>query len=192
MRLVITGTPGVGKTTLASELSKALGLPIVKVEDLIHDYLQWDPTLLTNRIVNVEEAYEELNRRLREMGSYIVDTVAVDLIDPSLIDWCVVLRLDPRELLRRLLGRGWPWCKVVENVFSEVIGVLASACLSAVGPNHVIEVNTTGKDVAQVVNEVLSAIAHAKPLVNSVDWLELLDTDFLLNMEGELDKCRVY
>lgn len=189
MRLLITGTPGTGKTTLAHGLSAVLGIPIVKVEEFISDYLKWDPELNTNYIIDAEGASKKLNKKLSELNSYIVDTVALDLIDASLIDWCIVLRLDPKVLLNRLMQRGWPWCKVVENVFSEILGVSLSSCISKFSYERVIEVNTTGKSPEQLMEDILMMLSYGKPIINVVDWLEMLDTEFLLKIEGELDSC---
>lgn len=78
--------------------------------------------MLTNYVVDEEEARELIKRSLRGLDSYVIDTVAINLIDKALIDWCIVLRLNPpTELMRRLLMRNWPKCKIVENVLAEAV-----------------------------------------------------------------------
>ncbi|WP_243668409.1 AAA family ATPase [Vulcanisaeta sp. JCM 16161] len=41
VRLLITGSPGVGKTTVAMELSKALNAVLIDINDIIRPLLRW-------------------------------------------------------------------------------------------------------------------------------------------------------
>ncbi len=45
LRILVTGTPGTGKSSLAEELGAALKIPVVEVGDLIKEnklYEEWD------------------------------------------------------------------------------------------------------------------------------------------------------
>ena len=190
VRLLITGSPGVGKTAVAMELSKALNAALIDINEIIKPLLKWDPGLSTNYVTDAEKARELIKGRLSGLNSYIIDTVAINLIDRELIDWCIVLRLNPVELMRRLLLRNWPKCKVVENVLAEVVGSSLSMAIDLFGKDRVIEVDTTNRGVQDIVKYIISHVSSGNGVVGVVDWLEVLDTDFLISLSRELDECR--
>ncbi|KUO92166.1 MAG: kinase [Vulcanisaeta sp. CIS_19] len=189
VRLLVTGTPGVGKTTIATGLARIYGAAIVGLDEIITPVLKWDPKLQTYHVTNENEARKLITERLKTLNSYIIDTVAVNLIDASLIDWCVVLRLEPTQLMDRLTRRNWPHCKVVENVLAEIVGSSLVMAINMFGRDRVIEVDTTNKNVDEVINYITNRIAYGRPAVGIVDWLDDVDTDILINLSKELDAC---
>jgi Predicted nucleotide kinase (related to CMP and AMP kinases) len=189
VRLLVTGTPGVGKTTIATGLARIYGATIVGLDEIITPVLKWDPKLQTYHVTNENEARKLITERLKTLNSYIIDTVAVNLIDASLIDWCVVLRLEPTQLMDRLTRRNWPHCKVVENVLAEIVGSSLVMAINTFGRDRVIEVDTTNKNVNEVINYITNRIAYGRPAVGIVDWLDDVDTDILINLSKELDAC---
>jgi len=189
VRLLVTGTPGVGKTTIATGLARIYGAAIVGLDEIITPVLKWDPELQTYHVTNENEARKLITERLKTLNSYIIDTVAVNLIDASLIDWCVVLRLEPTQLMDRLTRRNWPHCKVVENVLAEIVGSSLVMAINTFGRDRVIEVDTTNKNVDEVINYITNRIAYGRPAVGIVDWLDDVDTDILINLSKELDAC---
>lgn len=186
---MVTGTPGVGKTTIATGLARIYGATIVGLDEIITPVLKWDPKLQTYHVTNENEARKLITERLKTLNSYIIDTVAVNLIDASLIDWCVVLRLEPTQLMDRLTRRNWPHCKVVENVLAEIVGSSLVMAINTFGRDRVIEVDTTNKNVDEVINYITNRIAYGRPAVGIVDWLDDVDTDILINLSKELDAC---
>jgi adenylate kinase len=189
VRLLVTGTPGVGKTTIATGLARIYGATIVGLDEIITPVLKWDPKLQTYHVTNENEARKLITERLKTLNSYIIDTVAVNLIDASLIDWCVVLRLEPTQLMDRLTRRNWPHCKVVENVLAEIVGSSLVMAINMFGRDRVIEVDTTNKNVDEVVNYITNRIADRRPAVGVVDWLDDVDTNLLISLSKELDIC---
>ncbi|MFB6469829.1 MAG: adenylate kinase family protein [Vulcanisaeta sp. AZ3] len=189
VRLLVTGTPGVGKTTIAMELSRTYGIPMVNINEVLKPVLKWDAELMTNYITDENRARILVRDYLRSFNSYIIDTVAVNLFDESLIDWCIVLRLNPLYLMDRLSRRGWSRCKVVENVLAEVVGSSISMAINVFGVDRVIEVDTTGMSVHEVVNSIINYISSGRAIVGVVDWLDFLDTGTIISLDQELSKC---
>lgn len=186
----MTGTPGVGKTTIALELSRIYGAALIKLDELITPTLRWDPELQTYIITNEDYARRLIMERLSSINSqYIIDTIAVNLIDPSLVDWCIVLRLEPTQLMRRLIARGWPRCKIVENVLAEVVGSSLTMAINTFGEDKIIEVDTTNKDVESIVKYIVDKLREGRPIIGVVDWLNTVDTEFLVNLSKEIDNC---
>lgn len=176
MAIVITGTPGVGKTTVARELANRLGLNYINLADLVVSkklYLYYDDSL-KSYVVDVIKCRQYLTKMLgcRE----ILDTHVLDAVPREKARLVIVLRLNPLELKKRLQLRGYAGRKLSENVEAEVLGVVLSDALSIFGENCVCEVDASGKDVEEVV-KILSDVIEAgnsseKCKVGVVDWLK--------------------
>ncbi|MEM0223835.1 MAG: AAA family ATPase, partial [Thermofilum sp.] len=92
MAIVVTGTPGVGKTTVAQELAKRLGLIYINLAELVISkklYLYFDDSL-KSYVVDVIKCRSYLSEVLscRE----VLDTHVLDAIPPEKTRIVIVLR----------------------------------------------------------------------------------------------------
>jgi adenylate kinase len=176
MLVLIAGTPGVGKTTVAREVAKRLGVTYVNVAELaVNEGLVAGYDSERGAYVIDEEAVRAKLRELALRGRAVVDTHVVSAVPPELVEVAVVLRLDPRELERRLKARGYPPSKVLENVQAEILDACLIEAVEAFGGERTFEVDASGKSVDEVVEEVLKIVRErrgGKP--GSVNWLERL------------------
>lgn len=176
MLVLIAGTPGVGKTTVAREVAKRLGVTYVNVAELaVNEGLVAGYDSERGAYVIDEEAVRAKLRELALRGRAVVDTHVVSAVPPELVEVAVVLRLDPRELERRLKARGYPPSKVLENVQAEILDACLIEAVEAFGEERTFEVDASGKSVDEVVEEVLKIVRErrgGKP--GSVNWLERL------------------
>ncbi|PNS15442.1 Adenylate kinase isoenzyme 6 [Sphaceloma murrayae] len=123
--IVITGTPGVGKTTHCTALAEATGLThldvnkVVKERDCSDGY---DEELETT-IVDEDKLLDAIEPDLKE-GGQIVDWHACDLFPISLIDLVVVVRCKTENLYDRLVKRGYSERKRGENMDAEIMEVI--------------------------------------------------------------------
>jgi adenylate kinase len=174
--LVIAGTPGVGKTSVAQRLSQRTGRRYLNLANLIVEnqlYAGFDEE---------RKAYVVDTRRCREYLSQVLtcrevlDTHVVEAVPPSKVSQVFVLRLNPIQLRERLRARGYPERKIQENVEAEVLGVVLVDAVNHFGEERVCEVDTTGLSVDEVVQVILDALAREEIMKNlrpgSVDWLE--------------------
>ncbi|WP_461865475.1 AAA family ATPase [Thermococcus sp.] len=166
MIIAVTGTPGVGKTTVSELLAQKLGYEYVSIKKLaekkdlgekIEDEIEIDIEKLA------EVVREEFKEKNIILDSHLSHLLPVDLV--------VVLRLNPELLLKRLLKRGYMKDKLSENLEAELVDV----CLIEAIEEHenVIEVDTTGKTPEEVAEEIVTLMEKGiKKRVGIVDWSE--------------------
>ncbi|KAL0230248.1 hypothetical protein PCE1_003809 [Barthelona sp. PCE] len=123
MNIYITGTPGVGKTTLAELVAENTGLELLSIKEAIFEnklYDSYDSEADTYD-VDDEVLFEFFNDKLEER-KYIMDHHSC-FLDPDFLDIVVVLRTEHDILGKRLQARNYPHSKVIENLEAEMFDV---------------------------------------------------------------------
>ncbi|MCD6369409.1 MAG: adenylate kinase family protein [Thermoproteales archaeon] len=182
MKILVTGTPGVGKTTVAKQLAKNLGYQYINVAEFAIERgftLRFDKTLKTH-IVDVEKLKKALGKTLKEMDKVVLDTHLVDAIPSDCVDLVIVLRLHPRELESRLRARNYPKQKVMENVEAEILDYVLVRAVKKLGEDLIYELDTTGKTTANLVNEIMEALKKGKRKCGTIDWINVLEREGLI------------
>jgi adenylate kinase len=175
--IVIAGVPGTGKSTLARELARVLNTEAIDLSKLALEnnlILEYDASRKTY-VIDEEAVALRVRSIVENMEGYVViDTHYPEIIHPDIVDKVVVLRLNPFELEKRLLERGWGREKVNENVMAEILGTVSVNALEAFGGNRVYELDVSGKSVGEVLDEVLAVVkgeARFEPGLR-INWLE--------------------
>ncbi|CAL8993082.1 unnamed protein product [Prunus brigantina] len=123
--VLVTGTPGTGKTTTSSTLAEATQLRHINVGDLVkaknlHD--GWDDEL-DCYIINEDLVCDELEDTMEEGGN-IVDYHGCDFFPERWFDLVVVLQTDNTVLYDRLTRRGYSESKLSNNIECEIFQTL--------------------------------------------------------------------
>jgi len=169
MIIAVTGTPGVGKTTVSKLLAEKLGYEHVNLRDYA---LEKDIGEMKGEELEVEVDELVYNFERDFKGKDIVVDGHLSHFLPA--DLVVVLRAHPRLIGERLKERGYSREKVGENVEAELVDVILVEALEE--NENVIEVDTTGKTPEEVVDEILELIEKGvKKRVGLVDWSEAYD-----------------
>jgi adenylate kinase len=196
--IVITGTQGVGKTTVATELASRLNADHINIEDLVkkenltlrvdhkRDTLIADLSRLQERVKSI---LQKSNHDIILEGHYIYDVIPKDE-EPFVF----VLRRDPSNLKIVLKMQGYSERKISENLGAEALDVCLIESLRRFGYNHVHEIDVTYINIDTVVDEILTVLEGKKEMkVDKVDWLIKLEEEgkleeFLSNMKG-VEEC---
>ena len=174
MKIMVSGTPGTGKTEVSAILAEKLKYQLIKINDFAYD----------NDLIIGNDP---------KRGSLLIDTLALESLVQKIKDDCVieghlahfltahvvfVLRTNPDTLTARLEKRNWLPDKINENVEAEILDV----CLQeAVEKNkQVYEIDTTDKtptETMELIQKILkkdkSAIKNAKP--GNISWESYLN-----------------
>jgi len=157
--IVVTGTPGTGKTTVAKLIAARLSLPLIEV----------------NRLVRQKHLYCG-----RESGSLLVDMKALKkelkhfegvaeghvLCELRLPATAIVLRASPRAIRRRLEPRHYSKQKLKDNIEAEALDYCA--IMARKNYKQVADVDTTGLKPPQSATKAINYMQKGKS--DSVDW----------------------
>lgn len=180
MIIAVTGTPGVGKTTVSKLLSERLGYEYISIREFAVEKGIGEKA--GDEIeIDVDELAEKMVEEFK--GKNVVIDGHLSHFVPS--DVVVVLRAHPRLVAERLKDRGYSRKKLAENVEAELIDVILVEALEE--NERVIEVDTTGKTPEEVVDEIIDLIERGvKKRVGIVDWSDAYDEVLPhLNLGGE-------
>lgn len=174
--ILIGGTPGVGKTTVAKRVAESIGGKYINVAELaVGEGLVVSYDAERGAYIIDDARVRERLRQVARERLIIVDTHVASAVPQEELYVAVILRLDPRELEVRLRSRGYPKWKVLENVQAEVLDACLVEAVELFGAERVFEVDVTGKSVEQIVEEVMTVIKSRKGnKPGSVNWLERL------------------
>ena len=166
LRLTITGTPGVGKTTVAEKVASLIPLKLFEISKLVKErrlYSSFDKRR-DSYVVDVKK----LRSFFENEKEFLAEGVVAHYI-PS--DILVILRLNPAELERRLRERGYSEEKVIENVEAERLAVIATEAFENPPSPRILHINATGKSPEELANLIIRGI-KGEEIFDEVDWLE--------------------
>lgn len=124
--VALTGTPGVGKTTIA-KLAAEAGWKVIDVKqwakdaDCVVDYDEDDQAV----VIDIDALAEQMPK-----GDRILFEGHLSHLLP--VDAAWVIRCDPAVLGPRLMARGYSPAKVVENLEAEALDLILQEALDSV------------------------------------------------------------
>ena len=173
VNLVITGNPGVGKHTIADLFTKQnssyqiFDINKFAIEkglgEQTDDGIEVDTKKLKNEI-----------QKLNLEKSLIVGHLAPYVLDESNIEYVIILRKNPYELIKIYEKRKYQNQKIKENAGSEVLGVIANDSITSFGKEKSFEVDATDK-TPEVILKRIQDIMNNQENGDIVDWLKLIE-----------------
>jgi adenylate kinase len=152
MIIIITGTPGTGKTEIAKALAKITNHTHLDVNRIIakHNLKEsYDKKRLTY-VVDEKKLSNILIKLIKSNNNLIIDSHMSHYIPSKYIDLCIVTKTDLKELKKRLKKRNYPQSKIKENLEAEAFDICLIEALES--KHKVIQLDTTKKTVKQSLN----------------------------------------
>lgn len=193
---MITGTPGTGKTAASRVLSERTGYLHIELSKLSKEkrFVGGYDKERNAWIVNLKEVKRYLASLASTVNSpyIILDGHLAHLVsfkaDTEII---FILRCHPEELEKRLKERGYSGKKLSENILSELLDTVLIESLSIFPKGITCEIDTTGKEIREVVDKMLSILdGREEKSLGEIDWITMLAnkgklTPLLKRLEGE-------
>ena len=186
--LIVSGTPGTGKTTVSKNLlnyfkAKVISLNELAIsEKLILNYdIERETSVINEKklvsyVIKLIEHYNKL-----DLEFLIIESHFSDIVPEQYIDFIMILRCDPDELCIRLKKRGYKKEKIRENVQSEILGNSANYFLNKQLNKPILEIDTTNNSI-DVITKIIIGILTGKVdlnnyIIGKIDWLEKLSQE---------------
>jgi adenylate kinase len=182
--ILITGTPAIGKTTTAKQLSIKLNADYINLTDFAKTYnLTLGEDIERQTTIIDEKAMQQKLKETIEASAnanVIVDGHYAAAVTPTdQVTKVFVLRRNPKELKEFMQKSGFNDAKLNENLSAEILdSCLIEAMQTQQG--KVCELDVTGKTVEENVAEILDVLDRGKKCdVGIVDWLGMLEREEL-------------
>jgi adenylate kinase len=171
MRIVITGTPGTGKTMIARLLAQRTGWKLVDLKEFVNENRLFKKGKGAKE-VDVAALGRRLRPRLSRFHDYIVEGhLACEFRIPA--DFVFVLRTHPKKLMARLSKRRYPKRKLDENLEAEMLDYCVQRAQRVYGKMP-LELDTTSRTIPKCVTAILKAVKHKKKKLDTVDYSDEL------------------
>ncbi|KAF0696257.1 Aste57867_12955 [Aphanomyces stellatus] len=167
--ILITGTPGTGKTTMSQLLAERTSLRYVNVGDLVRGAFVKEKHLHDGRdedfdcyVLDEDKVVDEMEELMGGAdGGVIVDFHTCDFFPERWFDLVVVLRTDNTTLFDRLTQRGYSEKKVTENVECEIMQVVLQDAQESYVPDIVQELpSVTVEDMENNIERIVGWMNH--------------------------------
>ncbi|ETV87736.1 hypothetical protein H257_01209 [Aphanomyces astaci] len=162
--ILVTGTPGTGKTTLCQLLAERTPLRNVNVGDLVkeHELHAGRDEDFDCFILDEDKVVDDMDDMMSSAdGGIVVDFHTCDFFPERWFDLVVVLRTDNTTLFDRLTNRGYTAKKVSENVECEIMQVVLQDAQESYVPEIVQELTSvTVADMETNVDRIVSWMNH--------------------------------
>jgi len=161
MKLLVTGTPGTGKTALSKVLAKHFKLDLINEKQFAIDKKigKWDSEE-NELVIPVKQLEKELNLMLSKKNKVLIEGHL--LCETRLkVDFAILLRVHPEILETTLESRGYSVLKVHDNVFAEGIDYCKKQLLKRYPEKKIIEVSRK-HGVEVTAGEIIKEIEKVK------------------------------
>lgn len=156
MTIIVTGTPGTGKTVLAKKIAKAFNYKYLDVKSLLEkskicegfdaqkECLIIDPKKLAKLLIEL----------IKKDNRLVIDSHLSHYLPKKYVKLCVVCKCDISELKKRLKERGYNEQKIRDNLDAEIFDMCLTEAQEQYKHNVLIVDTTEGYDFSELVKKI--------------------------------------
>ncbi|XP_067003641.1 adenylate kinase isoenzyme 6 [Anabrus simplex] len=162
--ILITGTPGVGKSSLCQQLMERTGLEWLDVGQIAKEnncFEEYD-AIYQCPILDEDKVLDQMEELMAD-GGKIVDYHGCDFFPERWFDIVFVLRTDNTTLYDRLVQRGYNGKKLEDNVQCEIFQTILEEAHSSYEPDIVHELpSNTVSEMEENITKIATWIEQWK------------------------------
>ena len=180
--IIVTGTPGVGKSTVSTNLSLKLGARHLDISKLAEEFNALDrfDTERNTAIVYLDKLSNVLIEKIESSSADVIidGHLAPHIIPNHMVTVAIILLKNPQQIEEELKNRGYSDKKVKENVRCEILDVCLFECVNKYGRKKCHEMDITNEKLDSIIDQLEKVIKGLGPKrVGIVDWLELVNKE---------------
>ena len=170
--IVITGNPGVGKHTVAKLLAKRLDSKLIDINKVAiqKGVVEKNKETLDVDVKKLKKTLEKIITK----NSIVVGHLAPYVVSRKQVKLAIVLRRNPYRLVSVYKKRKYSHQKSVENLGSEILGVIYHDSVTKFGSDRTLQIDTTGKSASTIVKKITELFVKNTFSGDNVDWLGLI------------------
>ncbi len=168
--IVLTGTPGTGKTATA-RLLKKYGWKVLELnKEIVKNRLYTKRDVRRNTFIADMRAVRTYVKGETKAGDWIVVSHLSHLLPKTMVDKVIILRCQPEKLKARLKRKRWSAEKINENVEAELISLISAEARDV--HKNVYEIDTTDRKAAGTAKEIEKVLkGGGERYRTAVEWL---------------------
>ena len=175
MIIALTGTPGIGKTSVSKILEKTYCVIDLNKIATDKNFIIGIDKDRDSKIVDIEKLNDFINKSNNKKEIVFIEGHISHLLKS--IDKVIILRCNPNELRKRLSQKGWKKEKIKENIEAEILDIILCETVDIHPNKKIFEIDTTNKsiiDVALLIKEIIqSGFRDVKSYnIGNIDWSE--------------------
>ena len=181
MSIIITGSPGVGKHTIAKEIERTWKISeLIDINKIAIDagFVEHGQDVIEVDVNNLKKHLEPIVSdipRLHWAGrtGLVVGHLAPYVLHGKSFNPCIVLRKNPYKLLDIYKKRGYTEKKMKDNLGSEILGIITNDAIKNFGQEKTFQVDTTDHTPKELAVRIQD-IYYGKDNGDNIDWLQLI------------------
>lgn len=137
MKILVAGTPGVGKTTLSNRIAQKVGIAHIDITEFIRNNNLAESTddALNTLLFDEKVVKKKLKQHLEKLESFIIDTHSPSVAASICFDHIFHIICDTKTIGKRLDDRGYSEEKISINLECELFNVVGEELDEIFGEN---------------------------------------------------------